>query len=276
MIHKLLRLVPPFKGKHRISRLLMKPLLANGRDLLIEGKWKCKYLLPNLKESISFKILINGVYEEDTINIILSRLALKEGAFIDIGANIGAITIPVCTRLENLKTVCVEAVPWINDYLKKNIEINHLQKVQIIEKAISAKPNESVKFYSSQDNFGKGSMAPVFTDHGIEVTTTTIDLIASSLSEAISVIKIDIEGFEYHAFLGGVHLFSGDDAPDIIFEYVDWAEERAGITAGSAQQFLIDLGYSLFIFHKGKLLTLNSIVVKGSAMLLATKKPISK
>lgn len=274
MIPKLLRLVPPFKGKHQISRLLMKRLLANGRDLLVQGKWKCKYLLPNLKESISFKILINGVYEEDTINIILSRLILKEGAFIDIGANIGAITIPVCTRVKNLRAVCVEAVPWISDFLKKNIEINHLRKVQVIEKAISAKPNESVMFYSSQANFGKGSMAPVFTDQGIEVTTTTIDLIASSLPEAISVVKIDIEGFEYPAFLGGVHLFGGDDAPDIIFEYVDWAEERAGIKAGAAQQLLIDLGYSLFIFDKGKLLALNSIVVKGSAMLLATKKPV--
>ena len=229
-------------------------------------------MIPNLKENIGFEIYINGIYEQETIDFILTRLSGTDGVFLDIGANIGAITIPVCKQLENLQVICVEAAPWVSKYLKHNIQLNELKNVQVLDNAISDRDGDSVMFYSPHEKFGKGSMAPVFTEEGTTVKTTTIDAIALSLNARVRLIKIDVEGFEYKAFCGGAEVLKNKDAPDILFEFVDWAEELAGEKIGSSQGVLMDYGYDLYTFLKGKIVErLSHPLLKGGHLIFATK-----
>jgi len=105
------------------------------------------------------------------------------------------------------------------------------------------------------------------------VTTTTIDQIAAELGyKKVGFIKIDIEGFEYFAFKGGQYLLRSEDAPDIIFEFVDWAEEKAGLKKGSAQEILKEYGYQLYVLEKHELIPLIGTVAKGGKSLFATKR----
>jgi len=251
---------------------LFKSRIAVDFDILVHGNRECNYLIPNLKENIGFEIYINGIYEQETIDFILTRLSGTGGVFLDIGANIGAITIPVCKQLENLQVICVEAAPWVSKYLKHNIQLNELKNVQVLDNAISDRDGDSVMFYSPHEKFGKGSMAPVFTEEGTTVKTTTIDAIALSLNARVRLIKIDVEGFEYKAFCGGAEVLKNKDAPDILFEFVDWAEELAGMNPGSAQQLLLSYGYSLFIMQNKKLRKTTKPETKGSFMFFATKE----
>ena len=47
------------------------------------------------------------------------------------------------------------------------------------------------------------------------------------------------------------NLLGRPDAPDIIFEFVDWAEEAAnGAEIGASQQILRDMGYRIFYFNE--------------------------
>jgi len=63
----------------------------------------------------------------------------------------------------------------------------------------------------------------------------------------VDFIKIDVEGYEYHVFKGAETTLSRPDAPDILFEFVDWAEEKAaGIAIGDAQRILKSYGYRIF------------------------------
>jgi hypothetical protein len=90
----------------------------------------------------------------------------------------------------------------------------------------------------------------------------------------VGLLKIDVEGYEYHVFKGATELLGREDAPDIIFEFVDWAESASGeIKVGSSQQILRDFGYLIYYFNGTRTMEeVNGILKKGFYMLYATKK----
>jgi hypothetical protein len=85
-------------------------------------------------------------------------------------------------------------------------------------------------------------------------------------------IKIDIEGFEYFAFQGGKKLLQSQHAPDIILEFVFWAEEQADVEMGAAQRLLQEWGYNLFLMEGNKLIPLEAPLIEGGGLIFASKK----
>ncbi|HLK28374.1 MAG TPA: FkbM family methyltransferase [Puia sp.] len=275
----LFRKLPLFKGKERLARFLLKDSIATKKNIWVKGKYNCEYFLPNVLESIGFKIFINGIYEEETSSFFAERMPAN-GVFLDLGANIGAVTIPLHQKRKDIKTICVEAAPWIFTYLQKNISRNNVQNVQLINKVLFYSDNEEVNFYSSDLKFGTGSLSPVFTDKVVKVNTIKIDsLIKEFQISKVDMIKIDVEGYEYHVFKGATELLSSEDSPDILFEFVDWAESKAkGIAVGDSQRILREMGYKLFYFDESlkDLKEVEGILTKGFFMLYATKKQTTK
>lgn len=269
----LFRKLPVFKGKARLAKFLFSNFLNARKDVVIDGKYGCRYLLPNLLETVSFEIFINGIYEEVTSDFFVRRLP-QDGVFLDLGANIGTITIPLKKRRADARIVCVEAAPWLLHYLEDNLSRNRFTDIKTIGKALYDKDDEVLEFYSPGEKFGKGSLSPIYTTEGVKVCTITLDALVRQLGlERTHLIKIDVEGYEYHVFKGGRSLLGGSDAPDILFEFAGWAEEQAGLKKGSAQRVLREYGYSLFEFdEKGAFHALDGIMRDGNAMLLATKR----
>ena len=267
------RSLPLFKGKERLAKMLFSGHMRD-RDFWVRGKYGCEYLIPNIIENIGFEIFINGVYEQKTSDFIVSNLP-ENGVFLDLGANVGAITVPVQARRNDVKVICVEAAPWIYDYLVKNLTRNHAGGVNHLNNALFYTDNEILNFYSPLEKFGKGSLSPVFSDTIIPVTTIKVDTLVKEFGlEKVDLIKIDVEGYEYHVFQGAATLLGSMDAPDIIFEFVDWAEEAAkGAEVGSSQKILREMGYKIFYFNDNQAKEeVTGILTKGFFMLYATKK----
>ncbi len=241
-------------------------------DVLIPGKYSTTFHVPNVIETIGFELLINGIYEEETIEFICRKLN-SNCSFLDIGANIGAIAIPVAKQRKDVRVICVEASPWVFKYLEKNILANPPIKVALINKAIAESLGIFIQFYCPKDQFGKGSMAPVFTLESTRVETITLDKLLLDFPD-VGMIKIDVEGFEYQAFQGGAKTLCRLDSPDILFEFVDWAERAALNTEpGKAQEILLEYGYNLYVFHEGLInKKIDKPLREGASMLLATKK----
>lgn len=274
MIEFFFRMLPAFRGKQRLARLVFKTAIKNEKDILVEGKPGLTYKIPNIKEPIGFEIFINGTYEPEIIEFI-SNTVPAGGTLVDIGANIGSISFPVCKRRTDIKAICIEASPTVFEYLAFNKEINKLTNCTLLHKAVTDTAGGRVDFYSPVEKFGKGSMASVFTDEAVSVETVSIDSIFKDFKIVNnSFIKIDIEGHEYMAFKGGASILCGSQAPDILFEFADWAEGYAkGCKPGDAQKLLIEYGYTLFILNEsGKLALMNEPIYKGAAMILASKK----
>lgn len=273
MIERLFRNIPEFKGKKRLLGILFRQKRKNARDLFVQGKYGCVYKLPNIIENVGFDIFANGIYEKDTIDFVVEKCS-GSAYFIDIGANIGSISIPVCKQLDHLKTIAVEASPKVYEYLKWNVHENGLANITHVNRAVSDTDDVFVDFYSPDEKYGKGSMAPVFERNAQSVNSITLDrLIADYKISDIGLIKVDVEGFEYFVFKGGEHTLNKPDAPDILFEFVDWAEKQANAKAGDAQKLLFEYGYALFLIEKTKIVNrLSRPVESGAAMIWATKK----
>lgn len=269
----LFRKLPDFKGKRRLAKILFRQKLNSASEVLVEGKFGCRYYLPNLQENIGLDIFVNGVYEETTINHLEKMIPLN-GRYLDLGANIGAILIPLCKRRPDIQAIAVEAAPWIFKYLEKNIILNKLNSIIYLNNALFDEDDIAMDFFSPPDKYGKGSLSPVFSKEAVQVISKQVDTIIREHDFGIvNAIKADVEGFEYYVFKGAKEILKRDDAPDIVFEFVDWAEELAmGLSPGAAQQMLIDMGYQLFIIKHDKLVRLNRILQEGAADLFATKK----
>jgi len=276
MIGKVLRNIPSFPGKRRLARLLLKEKIRSAKDITVTGEYKCNFFLPNIKEDIGFEIFINGIYEKDTVEFIIKNLPANK-ILLDIGANIGAISIPVCKKRNDIIAVCIEAAPWIFEYLKTNTANNSIKNIKLINKAISNESGVDVLFYSPLEQFGKGSLSPIFTKKSIHVQTINLDNILKEYEvNDIGLIKIDVEGFEYLAFEGGKNLLINKNAPDILFEFIDWAENSSSGIPGDAQNILKQFGYTIFLFEKGIVKEeVKKTITKGEIMLFATKKNIS-
>jgi FkbM family methyltransferase len=275
MLDKFFRKLPLFRGKERLARILFKRAIQSKKDIDIHGRYNCNYILPNIKENVGFEIYINGQYETDTHELLLSIIPFN-GTFLDLGANIGSILIPVCKCRPDINALAIEAAPWLFGYLKRNVEINQLKMVKLFNFALFDKDDCEMDFFSPEDKFGKGSLSPVFTSNGVKVYTKKIDTFLTEMQlKQVDVIKIDVEGFEYFVFKGAEKLLGNMNAPIIIFEFVDWAEKRAmGIEPGAAQQYLIDMGFQLYIIQKGKLVKIYKPFLLGACNLIASKSEL--
>jgi FkbM family methyltransferase len=269
----LFRSLPFFKGRNRLAGLLFRNKLQRSKDILVEGKYGCRYLLPNLIENVSREIFISGIYEKETSELLAER-SPRNGVFLDLGANIGAISVPLYKKRKDLRIVGVEAAPWLFPYLQRNFGQNGLGSATLVNRALFNKDNQDIDFFAPDVKFGKGSLSPTYTDKATKVRTITLDTLIGQLRlPRVDTIKIDVEGHEYHVFQGAEKLLGRSDAPDILFEFEDWAERAAELAPGTAQNYLISKEYTLYRVGEGaRLIPMSQPITKGGTLLLATKK----
>ena len=267
--------LPNFKGKRRLAKFLLGSDFNTKKDIVVAGKYNLKYLIPNLVENIGFDIMVNGIYEMETLEFIISRLP-RNGIFLDIGANIGAIVLPVCKLRSDISAIAVEASSNVFSYLIRNAEINGIGNILLKQIAISQTDDENLNFYSPAMEYGKGSFSPVFTKTPEIVKTMTIEtLLKRENIKELDFIKVDVEGYEYFVFKGGEAIFQNAKAPDILFEFLHWTEELVpGLKTGDAQRVLLEYGYSIYKVVDNISVKLDRILTKGSAMLFASKKTL--
>jgi FkbM family methyltransferase len=278
ILENIFRTLPDFKGKRRLGRWLFRNKINTASNIEVVVPSGILYQLPNLKEALAYDIFINGIYEQGTHEFLLQSLPVS-GLFLDLGANIGSISIPLLKKRPDLQCIAVEAAPWIFDILENNVQRNSLTgQMRLFNRALWDTADVELPFYSPEDKFGTGSLSPVFTRKSVPVRSITIDdLIEICGVKRVDVIKIDIEGYEYFAFLGARKLLERSDAPDILFEMVDWAQQLAGVNAAAEQEVLRGFGYNIFCWDA----TLKKWVqspnqTTGFHMLLASKKSIIK
>jgi FkbM family methyltransferase len=260
------------RGRWRLARLLMGSALDDTGGTL---KTNDGHLIqvPCLREPVAFSILVDGSYEEETWHVIKAHLP-NNGVFVDIGANVGLFTLKAAKYLGNSgKVISIEASPKIFPYLQRNITSSGYQNISCLAIASTDHDDVEIPFYDApDDHFGMGSLAPQFNMPPKFVVGATLDTLLTDLGIShVDVVKVDVEGFEAAVFRGAAQTFTSHNKPIVVFEFLDWAEERAGYTAGAAQSLLLEYGYSLMKI--GKAGTLGNALVEpiwvGGTMLVA-------
>jgi FkbM family methyltransferase len=153
----------------------------------------------------------NNFYEIDLLEEI-SRLPIGDGAFIDVGANIGNHTVYFSSILKR-DVYSFEPIKSCHDELIKNILANgSYEKVKVFNTAIGSK--KDVGFMSiNKENIG----ASKFNISGAgDVPIAPLDDYIDD-SKKVALIKIDVEGYESEVITGAKKIIDAN-RPLIIAE----------------------------------------------------------
>lgn len=140
-------------------------------------------------------------FEADTFNFINDVLN-NEDVFIDIGANTGAICIPVAMWNSTVRCLAIEANPDIFQRLLFNVGVNNLTNMSCVNLAVDEKSGTADLYISSKRNFGSGSLLQKNDGTKYKIDKKPLDeiLIIHNINKTF-VVKIDIEGYEGRALM---------------------------------------------------------------------------
>jgi FkbM family methyltransferase len=188
-----------------------------------------------------------GVWEEH-LYYFYSKIIKPDSVILDGGANIGFHTIQFAKLASQGKVYAFEPQSLIYNVLSTNILINGLSNV-VSQHKLGLSDNESIETFTAMENPGVtmnesyinwGGRGFTEKDGNEEAITTTIDNFNIS---KLDFIKLDIQGFEYKALMGGINTIK-KNMPTIFIENYDGRcaeyqieQERAPI------DLLLGLGY---------------------------------
>jgi FkbM family methyltransferase len=169
---------------------------------------------PSIDEGVELSLYQTGTYEKGILSFLEESFD-DTGLFVDVGANIGLMSVFVANKFKNSEVVAFEAHPKTAEILRGNIELNDLSNIQIVQKALGAKAGKVVIYDNWQMNRGAASI--MYGDEGnegYEVEMTTLD---SVMNRKVSLVKIDVEGAELDV-LKGMQDVIVRDKPTLIVE----------------------------------------------------------
>ena len=171
--------------------------LQDGNKFLIQYQGM-KILSP--KNSIDHIFCINEIMKDRLYEQFVS--IPKGGVVLDIGANVGIFTMIAAKEVGSSGLVlAIEPEPKNIGLLRKNIEINGIKNVIVLDKAISARSGK-VKLNLFHLTGFHSLIYP--SDNQIEVEAKSLDDIVTELKlNRVDFIKIDAEGSELEILKGG-------------------------------------------------------------------------
>ncbi len=145
---------------------------------------------------------------------MFSKALQPQSTFIDIGANVGLVSIPLACKFQDCKCIAVEPIGQNVTALTRNIALNSLDDSFVVVPFALGDEIGEVKILRDS-NFGgsTGNAKIVKVTEGTKPShIAKVELLDNIWREqgspAISFIKIDVEGYEYHVLNGGKALIN--------------------------------------------------------------------
>ncbi|WP_084301180.1 FkbM family methyltransferase [Comamonas badia] len=173
------------------------------------------YVVSTKDKVIGRELFLRGEFDFKKFQTALTILN-REGQscpahLIDVGANIGSITIPAIKRGLVKTATAIEPHPDNLRLLKANLALNDLDsKVNVIPQAVGKESATTLYLNESPTNSGNHSIGV----NGIPIKCMRLDDLPFPPN---SLLWMDIEGYEGHALAGAAHLLATGIA--IVCEY---------------------------------------------------------
>lgn len=222
------------------------------------------YLLPASLDLISRRLYFSGSWEAGTLSIAKALMPPRASHVVDVGANLGAFTIPIGKLLlgSNGKVTSFEAQRIVFYQLCGNIYLNRLDNVHACHVAIGDRTGEidvPILDYALEQNIGGLSLDPSVRQQPNRIGTTQqasaaeqvpLNTLDSLGLDPADLIKIDVEGMELEVLRGATSYLAASKFPPILFEL--WSPRHTWFAA--KRQATIDWitgqGYHLQILNE--------------------------
>ena len=207
--------------------------------------------LRTYRDTLSLELQRIG-YLEDCLTLYkISQQISGKGIFIDVGANVGACSIPMAAS--GMTTLAFEPMPSNLHYFTKSVLVNqhrlgNLPKLHVFAAALGA-TSKYITLHSQSDNFGNSMLGTFIRDSdsrlpareaSIESTVRVLtydEAIASLPSNgSVALMKIDVQGAEASVLQGMNGTFASHSSylPRYVFTEIDPVRLR-GQNSSSAQ-----------------------------------------
>jgi len=198
------------------------------------------------KNSYIDQCIINeGVFEEDLTQVV-KKLIKRGDTVLDIGANIGYYSV-IFSKLvfEEGNIISFEPTTFYRKVLKKNLEINDISNVEIINKGLSDKIQKlEIHIGGSTATFHNPKDIIPDTKEIVQLSTLD-DFIERNPLKKIDLIKVDIDGHE-PLFLKGAWNTIEKYNPIIILEISHLHYLQAGFNAWDFYDMLKGRNYKIY------------------------------
>ena len=216
----------------------------------------------NKDESIPRMIELNNGYYEAEISQLLKQIIHEDWICIDVGANIGAITLMMASLANKGEVHCFEPVPQNYKFLEQNIHSNNIKNTTLNNLGLFSE-EKTLTFHYVEEFAGGAYYSPLgvsdIREIQVNVECLTLDKYLHDHSDIIprvNLIKIDVEGAEEDVLVGAFDTIK-KYSPDLIIEFNPAASLKFyGKDMRGVYDKIVCLGYEV-----------NMIIRSGGALL---------
>jgi FkbM family methyltransferase len=181
-----------------------------------------------------------------------------QGIALDVGANVGIISALYGKLAPSWAIHSFEPAPKTFQSLLENLKRNNSQNCRAFQSAVcnclgtvslDSKPNARANAHLELDTHSESTQSTV-----IRVPATTLDAHAQEHfpGAQISLLKVDVEGYETLVFQGAEKLLREKKIQVIVFEVVPTMTEKAGFPKYEPVNALLKHGYKLFRLNESQ------------------------
>jgi FkbM family methyltransferase len=222
---------------------------------------KTDYLLFSTDEVISKAIFESGEWEP--VNLMLANILcdhLEAPLAIDVGANLGAFSVPLAQKLGERKGLVYSFEPQrvVFYQLCANIFLNRLDNCIAYNMGIGDQPSSLELPDNNYDssNLGAYSLVPEYQDlmnlkkaspTALKHVVPIVTLDSFKFPRKVDFIKVDVEGMELQVLKGAQQLLQECNFPPIMLEAwgFSWFKEQRE----ELIHYLNGMGYHLFFIN---------------------------
>jgi FkbM family methyltransferase len=226
----------PLSIRHSIYRKLRRRGVTPSEEFEIDF-FGLRYK-GNIVNEIDANVYFYGAFEKPMLYFLRDFLAIRPGAFVDVGANVGNHSLFMSLHASAVHSF--EPFPPVLERLTRQIHANRLDNVFIHGVALGESTSK-IPFYPPPDkSLGGGSFVEAVAEkHGkrpgidLEVVNGD-DYFSGNGIEEFSAIKVDVEGFEIPVLIG-LKKTLAKVRPLVIVEVTHSASEDVRVTTDVAK-----------------------------------------
>lgn len=253
------RRVPKFRGKRRLTRWIDSFLPGRSKPtrVTVDG---VTYSVRS-DDIIEHCVLFDGVYERDVLEVCNKIIRASDGGVLwDVGAHVGTVALPLVHEHPGLRAVCFEPSPAVASKLLANRRLNPslAPRIEVVVGCLVEESTFCAFYPSAEDhNTGVGGLADAHNtrDRPVFMGGFSGDwLVADTDLPEPTILKIDVEGFEYEVLSGLPRTLTSEALAAVVFEMTKYRYEARGSWGTEVLELLRKYGYELFSINDGAVL----------------------
>lgn len=201
------------------------------------------FRFPERDSGVGQSLRDHGEFARVEVDLLTDYLtALEPGTFIDVGANIGSICLPIAKRFPDHWIVAVEGHGGIAQILSTNAFANDLYRVEVLH-AVAGPESKIARFpsvrLSTRGNFG--GLGVHEADKNVRTANVRMLTLDEIATDDTRVIKVDVEGFEPQVLAGSRRVLD-------VLRPVWLIEASNGFEASAREtmQIMLDADYDIY------------------------------